>query len=53
MLDLIELYNEEFGDVFPYQQLRGYSDEELIKIIEKALDDGKPIEIEMKPGQQS
>lgn len=46
MLELIELYAEKFNDVFPSQQLRGYSDEELIAMLEKALSEGIPIIVE-------
>lgn len=43
MLELIKAYFEKFDDVVPMQQLRGYTDSEIRKMVEKSLKTGLPI----------
>lgn len=43
--EALEKYYEKFGERFPYMCFRGMPDEELVEVIQKAIESGKPVEL--------
>lgn len=45
----LDKYYDEFGDIFPTSELKGYSEEEQEKILQECLDKNKPYHKLYKP----
>jgi hypothetical protein len=43
----LEKYRETFDEQFPLMLCRGNTEDEIIKIIQKCIDDGEPYEPEL------
>lgn len=51
MLDeLLNRYTEQFDDNFPIFAVRGMDEDEIIKIVQKCLDENKPYDHEYLDG---
>lgn len=48
MDELLDKYRARFDDQFPLMLCRAKSDEDICKIIQKCLDDGKPYKPALK-----
>lgn len=44
---LLYQYRDRFDENFPIMVFRGTPDDELMRMIQKCLDDGKPIEVDL------
>lgn len=49
MEELLTIYVDRFGENFPIFTMLGTPDNEVISIIQKCLDDGKPYKAEYDP----
>ena len=49
MDELLDKYRARFDDQFPLMLCRAKSDEDICKIIQKCLDDGKPYNPALDP----
>lgn len=47
---LLTQYVEKFGDNFPLFCIRGMDEDEIIKLVQKSLDDNKPVEVKYLDG---
>ena len=44
MWEVLDKYQEKFGDQFPLYMMQGADEEEIIKTAQKCIDIGKPFE---------
>lgn len=49
MWNLLDEYHERFGETFPLMLCRGMDEEDIIQIVQKCLDDGRPYEPDIDP----
>lgn len=46
---LLAKYQAKFGEQFPLMLCRGMTDDTIYKVVQQALDDGKPYDPELDP----